>query len=212
MTLRSLLLSTPRLLAAWLPALRPTNRPQPRHRFSAAIRLLLAGALLAGAAQPRAAQADPAVTEYQLKAAFLYNFAKFVDWPAAAFADPATPFSLCVQGTEPYLAAREMLSGKTIRGRAIKVRHAESVTASGDCHLFFVADADAGGPRAVIHASGHALMVGEASDFIARGGVINLRRVDDRIRFDIARLAGEQQGFRFSAQLLRLANVVDPIR
>lgn len=191
--------------------LRSTPHPTPRP-LAAAARLLLVGALLAGAARAQPAQADPAVTEYQLKAAFLYNFAKFVEWPAAAFASPATPFSLCVLGTEPYLAAREILNGKTIRGRAIEVRRAESVTPSSDCHLFFVGDADGGGARALVPASSHTLMVGEASDFIARGGVINLRRADDKIRFDIARLAGEHLGFRFSAQLLRLATIVDPIK
>ncbi|MGE5469560.1 MAG: YfiR family protein [Bacteroidota bacterium] len=159
------------------------------------------------------AAADETVAEYQLKAAFLYNFAKFVEWPAAAFDDSTSPFSLCILGTEPYLAAKEILSGKSVRGRAIEVRHIETLKKADNCHMLFVASADQGtGPHAFALANSKTLTVGEEGDFIVRGGIINLKRVDDKLRFEIARLVGQRLGFRFSAQLLKLATVVDSVK
>lgn len=175
-----------------------------------------AAALIALAAYlPTACSQQPAVTEYHVKAAFLYNFGKFVEWPPHAFSSPDAPFRLCVAGGEAFMRARESLSGKRIRGRELDVRQVEALADVAQCHMLFVSAAgEHSGAGATLGEFNRArtLTVGESSDFIFRGGIINLNRVDNRVRFEIDRLSGERAGFRFSAQLLKLATLVDQSR
>jgi len=170
-------------------------------------------ALIALAAYlPVACSQQAPVTEYDVKAAFLYNFGKFIEWPGDAFASTDAPFRLCIAGGEAFLRARESLAGKRIRGRELDLRQVETLAEAEQCHMLFVSAAGdrsaTGHPLADVNRA-HTLTVGESSDFIFRGGIINLTRVDNRVRFEIDRLAGERAGFRFSAQLLKLATLVD---
>lgn len=151
------------------------------------------------------------ITEYHIKAAFLYNFAKFVEWPASAFSDETAPFNLCVVGTEPFISVRETLVGKTIKGRRVDVRRVGNAAAAGQCQMLFVsAEPEIPVTEVLpIDLRARALTIGESSDFIDRGGVINLKTVDNKVRFEIDRGAGERFGFKFSSQLLKLAILVD---
>lgn len=154
---------------------------------------------------------NEAITEYHIKAAFLYNFAKFIEWPASAFADEAAPFNLCVIGTEPYISARETLVGKTIKGRRVEVRQVDNATVAGRCQMLFVS-AEPDNPSVEvlpIDLRERAMTVGESRDFIASGGVINLKTVNNKVRFEIDRGAGERFGFKFNSQLLKLAILID---
>lgn len=153
---------------------------------------------------------DRGIGEYQLKAAFLYNFAKFIEWPAAAFPSPEAHFRLCVLGSEAFIAAQQVLRDKTVRGRPLELRHVHSVAEGKRCHLLFVAASESAWAEAVLDGvAGHTVTVGESNDFTRSGGVINLVRNDNRIRFEIARRTAERSGFKFSAQLLNLAILVD---
>lgn len=170
---------------------------------------LLLTFFMAGSA-PAIYAENESITQYHIKAAFLYNFAKFVEWPATTFADDTAPFNLCVIGTEPFLDIREALVGKTIKGRRVEVRRVDSAIAAGQCQLLFVS-ASPDHPVAdmlPIDLRAHALTVGESGDFIARGGIINLMTVNNKVRFEIDRGAGERFGFKFSSQLLKLAILV----
>jgi hypothetical protein len=173
--------------------------------------LTLGAAIVAVAADATDAYSQQApITQYHLKAAFLYNFAKFVDWPASAFAGPDDPFTLCVVGTEPFISARETLAGKSIRGRKIAVRRVDTVVSARQCNMIYLASTDDGGfnldPGQFKSA---VLTVGESEDFLRRGGIINLTVVNNKIRFEIDRDTGERLGFRFRAQLLQRALLVD---
>ncbi|WP_275097806.1 YfiR family protein [Sedimenticola hydrogenitrophicus] len=170
---------------------------------------LLLTFFMAGSA-PAIYAENESITEYHIKAAFLYNFAKFVEWPATAFANDAAPFNLCVIGIEPFISVRETLMGKTIKGRSVEVRRVDSATTAGQCQMLFVSAADSTAVEAVpAEVLGHALTVGETNDFISRGGIINLKTVENKVRFEIDRASGEQFGFKFSSQLLKLAILVD---
>ncbi len=175
-----------------------------------AMRLLLMLAIFSVAGSAPAIFAESAaITEYHIKAAFLYNFAKFVEWPDEALGDAAAPFTLCVVGVEPDLSLRESLAGKHIRGHRVEVRRVGGAAEAGACQMLFVSEegsAAAGDDFTQIDT--HALTVGESQDFIRRGGVINLKTVNNKVRFEINRLAGERFGFKFSSQLLKLAILV----
>ena len=172
-----------------------------------ACRLFVTATLLCAACTVHAEVTAP--TEHQVKAAFLYNFAKFVEWPAEALGDELIPFNLCVLGAEPFATAREYLAGKTVKGRKLEVRHVATTGDVRGCHMLFMSAEEAPDPAVYLAAGdSRVLKVGEAGDFIRRGGIINLVRAENKFRFEINRGAGERAGFKFSSQLLKLANIV----
>lgn len=188
------------------------SAPKPgswRRRVMVVVRACLLASLLVPYGYARVASGQEVqVTEYQLKAAFLYNFAKFIDWPADAFGGPSAPFTLCIIGAEPYLGAQQTLTGKTIKGKRIELRQVAGIADTQGCHMLFVG-AQAGESMPALSGIGrYTLTVGETSGFAGHGGVINLTRVDDRVRFEIDRAAGERAGLKLSSQLLRLAILV----
>jgi hypothetical protein len=156
------------------------------------------------------AYADDAPTEHQVKSAFLYNFAKFVEWPPGALGDERSSFNLCVLGGgESFIGTRDLLAGKTVKGRKLVVKQVETPANAQDCHILFVSAEETRGTSPELTGLKSAVLnVGEADDFIKRGGIINLVRVENKFRFEINRSAGERAGFRFSSQLLKLAIIV----
>lgn len=153
------------------------------------------------------------LTEYHIKAAFLYNIAKFVQWPPGELGDTASPFNLCVVGIEPFISMRETLTGKRIQGHEVVVRRVEQIDTAGNCQMLFVSATENATSDALLTEMNHpVLTVGETPDFIKRGGIINLKTINNKIRFEIERFAGERNGFKFSAQLLKLAILVDRSR
>lgn len=184
--------------------------PADRRSLLRGLRLLLVVAIFSAASSAPAIFAENSVlTEYHIKAAFLYNFAKFVEWPTAAIGDESAPFTLCVLGVEPYISVRESLTGKTIKGHKVEVRRLETIAEAAQCQMIFVsAEGNVAAGVDLSHLGGHALTVGETGDFIDRGGVINMKTVDNKVRFEIDRYSGERFGFKFSAQLLKLAILV----
>lgn len=151
---------------------------------------------------------EASTVEYQLKAAFLYNFAKFVQWPAETSGGSLDTFALCVSGEEPFRIMHQYLSGKRIRGQLIAVRAVGGSAELSGCHLLFVSAASVQLQRALPGVSGAVLTVGESADFMRSGGMINLVRADNRLRFEISRSVGERAGLKFSSQLLKLATPV----
>jgi hypothetical protein len=153
----------------------------------------------------RAGWSQPVSPEYRVKAAFVVNFAQFVEWPPPAVRDRAA-LDLCVLQRNPFgRVLHELAEGETVRGRPLAVRQVD-LAAVSTCHLLFV-PADAAGRRQMLRrlASAPVLTIGDAPDFLADGGTIAFRVVDNRVRFDINTEAAEAAGLRISAQLLRLA-------
>jgi len=149
--------------------------------------------------------------ERQLKAAFLYNFAKFVEWPGDAFAGPADPLRFCVLGDD--LVGEELdrlLRGKTIANRPLVARRLKGVAEAQHCHVLFIAAEEQGRmrelPGAVRGAS--VLTVGENNTFIAWGGVINLLLEDEQLRFEVSLRAAGEARLKISSKLLALARAV----
>lgn len=162
---------------------------------------------VAGAA--RAAEVRSA-TEYQLKAAFLYNFAKFVEWPPAAFPTAGTPLRFCVLGPEAFATELERtVAGETVGGRDLAVRRIRRPADLEGCHVLFVG-AMVREPLEALAAvaSGSVLTVGESEGFLAAGGIINFFIDGNRVRFEIAPAAAERAGLKISSKLLKLARIV----
>ena len=151
------------------------------------------------------------IEEYQVKAAFLYNFAKFVEWPSEAFKTPHDPIVVCVLGRDPFGSAlQELIHGKSIEGRAVAFRQVADAPAASACQILFVCSSESKRFRALygnLKPEG-ILTVGEAQGFAENGGVINFKLDGGRVRFEINVDAAQHEQLRISAKLLSLAQIV----
>ncbi len=149
--------------------------------------------------------------EYQLKAAFLFNFAKFIDWPATSFADPQADFSICILGTDPFgRAMDDLLRGKMIADRRVSVARNHQVAEVRHCQMVFVSSSEKSRVREILDGlkGTNALVVGETEGFAAAGGAIQFAIEDNRVRFLINTNAADRAGLKVSSKLLSLARVV----
>ena len=166
--------------------------------------LALAAAL--GSARAQAPVAD----EYPVKAAFLFNFAKFVEWPADAFRGNDDPFAICVMGQNPFGSALEdTVRDKTVANRGFVVRGVSNAQQASKCQIVFVTASERKRFHSLLEElRGHSILtVGEAEDFTANGGVINFKLKDARVRIEIDTGAAERAKLRISSKLLSLAEI-----
>jgi len=150
--------------------------------------------------------------EYRIKAAFIYNFAKFTRWPAGSFADSAAPLEFCIYGEDPFDGALDAIAGNTIHGRKVAVRRIAAIEASGGCHLLFISASEAGRLTDILAALGDrpVLTVADMPDFARAGGIINLKTTaEDKLRFEINTGTAQRAGLRFSSKLLNLAEITE---
>ena len=157
----------------------------------------------------RAQSSEP--TEYQMKAAFLFNFAKFIDWPPSSFATAEAPFSICIFGSDPFgQAIDSTLKGQSIRGRGVTVQRVHDASQLRHCQMAFVASSERHHLQDILQAirGASVLLVGESPGFAADGGTIQFQMEDNRVRFSINPDAAERAGLRISSKLLSLATIV----
>jgi hypothetical protein len=140
--------------------------------------------------------------EYRVKAAYLFNFTKFVEWPAAS-ASEREPFTICVAETNPFGSVlAETVQGETVAGRPLVVRVARD---PAGCQVLFVpADVPADAFLRNVRTA-PVLTVGESSAFLRRGGIVNFFLDGGKVRFEIDQAAAERANLRISSRLLRLA-------
>jgi hypothetical protein len=156
-----------------------------------------------------ATAASQAVTQPALKAAFLFNFAKFVEWPAEATA--SSPLTLCVLDDAAVEdALGQLVNGGPVNGRTVVLAKGARNRALRGCHLLYIGDADPGRTAATVdEMKGAAILtVGDGEDFARGGGVIGLFIEDGRMRFAINSDAAQRAGLRLSSKLLSLAKIV----
>jgi hypothetical protein len=148
-------------------------------------------------------------TEYQVKAAFVYNFAKFVEWPTDAFRDSSAPLRFCVLGESlvgPDL--NQITQGKVIGGHPIQVL--QNSRNLRDCHVLFISASHNVAMKDVQEGLRGApvLTVGESRDFAAQGGMIGFVVENARVRFEVNLQAAKQMRLNISSKLLSLAKKV----
>lgn len=186
------------------------SRPGPRGTpvVRAVRSLLVALAALAPCVALAGAEPEGQEKEYQLKAAFLFNFAKFVTWPESAFSGRNAPLVIGVVGPDPFGAALEKtLEGKSIGERRIEVRRFDDARDAKKSHILFIARSNAERLAETIGALEGApvLTVGEDEEFTLRGGIIRFLTLDNRIRFEANSESARKAGLGLSSQLLKLA-------
>jgi hypothetical protein len=170
-----------------------------------ALALLLIAAGLAGAG------AGAPVPEFQLKAAFLFHFAEFVEWPPAALPRDKAPFVIGVLGKDPFGAILDdMVRGETVNQHSLAVERYRSVAEIRDCQILFISASELGHLDAIMMAlKGHSVLtVADADATTPRGVIIGLIKQDNRVRLRIDLQAAKQSNLTISSKLLRPAEIV----
>jgi hypothetical protein len=146
--------------------------------------------------------------EYQVKAAYLSNFGKFVDWPARPPSGRDEPFNVCVIGEDPFGRTLDAaLEGETIDRAPMVARRIEKPEDATTCRILFIGSTENGQLQATLAAVGgsNVLTVGESPDFIRRGGIVQFVLQGSKVRFEINLAAAQQMGLKLSSELLKLA-------
>ena len=156
--------------------------------------------------------ADTQPTEYQLKAAYLYHFAQFVDWPPAAFPQPNSPLIIGVLGENPFgKDLPHTVEGKVLSNHPLVVQEYHSLAEmTNNCHILFISSSEKKRLPEIFAAlkSTSVLTVSEVDHFTENGGMVNFVLKSDRIRFQINEGTVEKAGLKMSFKLLSLASEV----
>jgi hypothetical protein len=168
-------------------------------------RALLLGLLASGICRAQT------FNEYQVKAAFLYTFAKFVEWPPQAFSSPSGAMAICILGDDPFgNFLDDAVRGKTVEGRPLVVYRMADFPAGHECKILFIATSERRRMPALLEsaATRSVLTVGDTADFASQGGVIGLQLDGQRIRLSVNLAAAEKARLRISSRLLSLATII----
>lgn len=177
---------------------RPPGRRWP---LFAGLGLLLLGAGVANAQ-------TPVPLEYRVKAAYLMNFTRYVEWPADAFESPSSPIRLCVLGSDPFgPALAEAAASRTSHGRPIEVRLVGSAGAARECHAVFITYQEwRRRPDVLLALREHGVLtIGEGAEFAEQGGVLSFVIVGESVRFVVNLAARDRAGLGISSRMLALA-------
>ena len=188
-----------------------THRLNPRTLLKCIARRIVSPLLIVALAWGSGSAADsPSSREYIVKAAFLYNFAKFVEWPPAAFVSDTSPLTLCILGDDPFGQAIDAIEGKAAGRRRLTVRRTHTLAQIDNCHILFVARSERASVDTILTKAGQKglLTVSDLEGFADSGGMIGLIREGNKIRFEINLEAARQAGLMISSKLLNLAKIV----
>ena len=162
--------------------------------------------LLAGGAHARDVELERSV-----KAAFLYKFLAYVEFPQHAFADAGAPLVIGVLGSDEMASeVQHSVAGRSVAGRAVLVRRLREGEPVGEVHLLFVAGSDGAKVARVLRQAppGPILSVSECGNWPQSGSIINFRIIDQHVRFDVSLDAAEKNNIKLSSRLLSVANHV----
>jgi hypothetical protein len=150
--------------------------------------------------------------EPDVKATFLYNFTRFIEWPGPTTPGPA-PFRICVVADPPMeQAIKRTVEGEVVQGRPLVMSHPQTAQEAAACQILFVGRTEhqrAAGLLAAVRDL-PVLTVGDSSQFIEQGGTIRFVLVDNRVRFDVNLASAQRANLKMSANLLRVARKVEP--
>ncbi|MHB1025145.1 MAG: YfiR family protein [Desulfobacteria bacterium] len=155
---------------------------------------------------PLSVLAGPVPGESEVKAVFVLNFIKFVEWPASAFLSPEDPIVLSLLGNDPTEAVLASLDGMKASGRRVVVRKVPSLSALGRCHVLYVGRSVKKELPAILAVVQRrpVLTIADFEEFPGRGGTIGIIRQDDRVGFEINEEAARKAGLKVNAKLLYL--------
>jgi hypothetical protein len=185
--------------------------PRPCPSSLSPVRLLLSLCLLAFSCKASQAQAAPAVSSFDVEAAYLYNFGKFIEWPAPPDAT-AAPFSICVVGKDEFGATLDsLIQNETVNGRAIVVKRLPTVTDADACQILFLGSTEEARLARDLDTvkAKPILTVSSIPGFLDHGGMIQFLVGDNRVRFAVNLAPATRAHLTLSSELLKVAVYVN---
>lgn len=149
-------------------------------------------------------------SEYQVKAAILFNIAKFVEWPEGTFHSPSAPIIIGILGEDPFGSTMEAAKDRTVSGRKIQMRYFASVEDVIQCHILFVSRSEKGKLTSILNKFRDTtlLLVGDTEEFAQKGGMINLSMQNESVNIEINVDALNHAGIKVNSRLLNMARIV----
>jgi len=154
---------------------------------------------------------QPKVSEYHVKAVYLYNFGRFVQWPANATAAKGDSFSICVLGQDPFGPSLDStLAGETLDGKPLAVKRISTTRDAGECRILFISSTEENRLKEILVALDESsiLTVSDMPSFSRRGGMIQFVLEGDKVRFEINLTRAETAKLTLSSELLKVATTV----
>ena len=151
-------------------------------------------------------------SEYQVKSAFLYNFAKFIDWPDSAFKNDEAPIRIGILGDNPFGdLLKKTVAGKKIRGRDVIIASVSKVEAITGFNILFISSSENKRlPSIFSYLDGTSVLtIGEIDGFANKGGIINFFKYENKIRFEINNENARKANLIISSKLLKLARIIE---
>jgi hypothetical protein len=149
--------------------------------------------------------------ESQVKASYLFNFAKYVEWPSDASRGVGDPTVICVVGDERTASVLDQVTvGRKANGRRIEVKRPRSMSEFKACHILFIGFPDKARIAGILRAlpKSEALIVGQSDQFMALGGMINLAEKNETIELEIDPKTADAVGLKISSRLLEVSHIV----
>jgi len=153
---------------------------------------------------------SPKPTDYDVKAVYLYNFGRFVEWPASV-TTKSDSFTVCVLGQDPFGPALDAtLAGETIGGKSVSAKRISTPQEAGSCQILFMSSAEASRLNKIMEAldKGAVLTVSDMPQFSQRGGMIQFVLDGKKVRFEVNLTAVQRAGLTLSSELLKVATTV----
>lgn len=186
------------------------DRISPAPRNSAARQFfcrcaLFGAAFILGQGAQRVSAENLSSREYEIKAAYLFNFIKYVDWPSAG-----DTITIGVLGSNPFGTALTPLNGKVVKGRRLLIKELASVRDGQNCQIIFISSSEKSRLPEIFEnlKSARVLTVGETQGFANGGGIINFVEENNKVRFEINADSARRTGLSISSELLKLAKLV----
>jgi hypothetical protein len=191
---------------------RKTSRIRKRQPAGLPLHTVMPMCLLAalGMVLPFACEGADQPLEYRVKAAFLLNFTKFIEWPVAAFAAQDSPIDICIMGEDPFGGALdEIVAGEVVNGRRVAIQRIKHVPLPKTCAVLFAGRPERDVAKLLLGLGPGVLTVGEGEGFLRDGGMIAFVIENRRVRFEVNRTAAEKGGIKLSSRLLNVAKPVE---
>src|SRR5512136_1014861 len=156
----------------------------------------------------------PKPTEYDVKAAYIYNFAKFVEWPPGTFHDQSEDLDVCVVGEDAFGHSLAAINGKNVGGRKIRVRRSVSLQDLKGCEIVYIGASERERLERILKPldDNPVLTIGDSKGFTQRGVMINFFIERKKVLFEINPKAAERVSLRISSVLLRIARITGESR
>ncbi len=154
--------------------------------------------------------AKPKSKEYHIKAAFLVNFVKFIQWPSHVFSDTSTTLTICILGNDPFDDALDTIEDKIVKDKRLIIKRFSRVEDIKDCQILFICTSEKKKISKILSEikDSSILTLAETNNFCQSGGIINFVVFNNKIRFEINVDAAKRSGLKISSKLLKLSKII----